>query len=206
MAFHDMWGEDEGSEGPSPRSLLKWLALLFGGVVVGTVIFVMLLPGGLLHPTFQAPVQADPSNPPITATSSPTIQPTPCLTQTASPPQTVSDFVAALNRDDWQTGWSLLDPALQQSLYGRDFDAFVNDWTAHGAIGLGQITYSQPSPTEADLVARFELEHPPNAQYQYHLRLVYHPVQCLWLIEDFSLPLDSTPTGSTSPTPTPAPE
>ena len=198
MAFHDMWGKEEDSGGTARRPYLKWTVFLLGGVIVGAGIYAMLLPGGILHSAIPSPVEATPQS---TAVPTATLQPTPCRTPLASPPQTVTDFAAALNNENYDAAWNFLAPTLQQSLYAGQRQAFINDWAAHGQIEIGQMTYSQTGGREANLLARFNMESPAGAAFDYTLSLRYDPGSCRWLIIEIALPFKPTPTPSSSATP-----
>ncbi len=205
MAFHDMWDEEaEGAEEASSQFLLAWTALLMGGVAVGVGSYLMLLPGGPLHPALEAFIATKPT--PVAQVASPTLEPTPCFTPPVSPPETLSAFITAIDRGNYQSAWSLLDPTLQQNLYGGQPEAMAAEWGQYGSIELGQVTFVQPSEGEATLLAALTLERPQRAKFNYHLQLNYRPSSCGWLIHEISLQAEGDINGSPSASQTPATE
>lgn len=201
-----MWDEEaeetEQAEEASSQPLLAWAALLMGGVAVGVGSYLMLLPGGALHPALEA-LTAPPTTAP-TEVASPTLEPTPCLTPPVSPPETFSAFIAAIDRGDYQSAWSRLDPTLQQNLYGGEIEALAAEWSRFGSIELGQMTFVQPREGEATLLAGLTLERPQRAQFDYQLQLNYRPSSCAWLIHEISLQAEEDINVSPSPTQAPA--
>lgn len=202
MAFHEAWDEDPKRTWLRP--LLLWGGPLSAGAALGLIGYLLLSPGGALHPLLLP--QPSPSAAPTTtvnAAAEPGPTATACPAEPPAAHTALTSFVQELNRDKIQQAWARLSLSLQQSLYAGNVAAFERDWGTRGQIQLGHITLTHPAEGQALLLANLTFERPQRSSFEYNVRLRYASANCRWLIEELSLPTPSEPTATFPPSPTP---
>jgi hypothetical protein len=195
MAFQDSWG-DETEEKERPP-IFPWVVVMAGGLLLGSLCFLMVLPGGPLSPVIEAalrPTQTESTTP---NAATPQVTSTACTTPASDPPSTVKAFVERLNANDYRAAWSQLDPAYQQSQYQNSAGSFTEDWANHGRIDLGQMTYRTPDDSSVILLADLTFEDGNRTTMRLQFQIGASLDRCDWVIQRVDFPGES---GSVIPT------
>lgn len=201
MAFHDAWEEEP--KRPWLRPLLLWGGLLSAGAALGLIGYLLLSPGGALHPLLLPQPSPSAALTPTVNAAEPGPTATACPAEPPAAHIALSSFVQELNRDQIQQAWARLSPSLQQSLYAGNVAPFEQDWGTRGQIQLGHITLTHPAEGRALLLANLTFERPQRTSFEYNVKLRYASASCRWLIEEMALPTPSEATATVPASPTP---
>lgn len=184
FAFHEPWDSDE--EKPDRSFPWLWLGIGAGGLALGLFIFLLLGPlGGAAQLMSAARV---PATSPVPTSTLAVIQEsaqqlaTECVP--TSPNATLTAFVQAINRSDFEGAWELTGVNHRQQAYGGALSQFTLTWAKWRNLSLGQTTITLPQEDQAVALAQLGYGESAGQTVELRVRMNFYPEHCAWRIEN----------------------